>query len=297
MEVLKVKSSLNDNADNTGMISLLSAAKNNDVTISGRTLWKDGNWNTLCLPFEMTAEHVAAQLAGCTLMELDVEGYYNVSTGNPWPGNTSYDGYRQTGFDATSGKLYLYFKDATSITAGKPYIIKWAKPDNYVAYTGENAATCSDLVSPEFTDVKVWSYNPASKATTSGDSYLTFQGTYAPIEWTAENKSVLFLGVGKNSQNQDVSTLYYPNGTAKTTLGAFRAYFQLNNGLEVGTSAGVKEFKLNFGDEDSADGIGEIDSLTPTLSKGEEAIYNLAGQRLSKMQRGINIVNGKKIFK
>ena len=309
-EVLKVCTSLSDNADNTGLISLLSAAKNNDLTLQGRTLWKDGNWNTLCLPFEMTAEHVAAQLAGCTLMEIDVDNYYDANNipyekrndGKYYNGSTEYDGdvtaLHQTGFDATSGKLYLYFKDATSITAGKPYIIKWSKPDNYVAYNGENAKTCSDLVSPEFTGVKVWNYNPATKATTSDDGYLTFQGTYAPIEWTAENKSVLFLGVGKNNQNQDVSTLYYPNGTAKTTLGAFRAYFQLNNGLEVGTSAGVKEFKLSFGDsEDSADGIGEIDSLTPALSKGEEAIYNLTGQRLSKMQRGINIVNGKKIFK
>ena len=46
----------------------------------------------------------------------------------------------------------------------------------------------------------------------------------------------------------------------------------------------------NEGDEDP-DGI----SLTPTLSEGEGAIYNLAGQRMSKLQKGINIVNGKKI--
>lgn len=37
-------------------------------------------------------------------------------------------------------------------------------------------------------------------------------------------------------------------------------------------------------------------SLTPALSKSEGAIYNLAGQRLSKPQRGLNIVDGKKIF-
>ena len=40
-----------------------------------------------------------------------------------------------------------------------------------------------------------------------------------------------------------------------------------------------------------------IESLTPALSIGEGAIYNVAGQRLSKMQKGINIVNGKKIIK
>ena len=31
-------------------------------------------------------------------------------------------------------------------------------------------------------------------------------------------------------------------------------------------------------------------------SNGEEAIYNLAGQRIQKMQKGINIVNGKKVM-
>ncbi len=43
------------------------------------------------------------------------------------------------------------------------------------------------------------------------------------------------------------------------------------------------------------DEIG-IKTLTSTLPKGEEAIYNLAGQRISKTQKGIRIVNGKKIL-
>ncbi|MCR5850812.1 MAG: hypothetical protein K6G92_08895 [Bacteroidaceae bacterium] len=33
------------------------------------------------------------------------------------------------------------------------------------------------------------------------------------------------------------------------------------------------------------------------IHNDNEAIYNLAGQRLQKMQRGINIVNGKKVLK
>jgi hypothetical protein len=40
-------------------------------------------------------------------------------------------------------------------------------------------------------------------------------------------------------------------------------------------------------------GIGEVKSAEPEVQTG---IYNLAGQRLEKMQKGINIVNGKKIF-
>ena len=47
----------------------------------------------------------------------------------------------------------------------------------------------------------------------------------------------------------------------------------------------------------SNDSPNDINSLTPSLSEGEGAIYNLAGQRLSRMQKGINIINGKKIIK
>ena len=34
-----------------------------------------------------------------------------------------------------------------------------------------------------------------------------------------------------------------------------------------------------------------------SMKKEESSIYNLAGQRIQKMQKGINIVNGKKVLK
>jgi len=55
-------------------------------------------------------------------------------------------------------------------------------------------------------------------------------------------------------------------------------------------NAGVKAFFFD-GEEETA-----INSLTPALSEGEGAIYNMAGQKLSKVQKGINIVNGKKVM-
>jgi len=73
-----------------------------------------------------------------------------------------------------------------------------------------------------------------------------------------------------------------------TSLAANRAYIPASN-VKV---ADVKSFVLDL--EDNADGIEE--TLSDSLLKGEN-IYNLAGQRLSKMQKGINIVNGKKILK
>ena len=71
------------------------------------------------------------------------------------------------------------------------------------------------------------------------------------------------------------------------------------NGISVGDIGGssVKEFVLNFGEEDDADGIGEIQNSKFKIQNENDAIYNLVGQRLQKMQKGINIVNGKKILK
>ena len=56
-------------------------------------------------------------------------------------------------------------------------------------------------------------------------------------------------------------------------------------------STGAKAFTFVFEDDD-ATAISSVETFTE-----EGAIFNLAGQRISKMQKGINIVNGKKILK
>ena len=73
---------------------------------------------------------------------------------------------------------------------------------------------------------------------------------------------------------------FYQAETGKIPAG--KAYLQSN--------AAVKAFFFE-GEEETA-----INSLTPALSEGEGAIYNMAGQKLSKLQKGINIVNGKKVL-
>lgn len=59
----------------------------------------------------------------------------------------------------------------------------------------------------------------------------------------------------------------------------------------TGTGDGVKTLTFNF-DED-ATAIKAIDNCELTT---DGVIYNVAGQRLSKMQKGINIVNGRKVL-
>ncbi|MBR5052133.1 MAG: hypothetical protein IKW91_02790 [Bacteroidaceae bacterium] len=69
------------------------------------------------------------------------------------------------------------------------------------------------------------------------------------------------------------------------TVGANRCYL---------TVSGSNPAKAFYFDEDDVTAIQTIDNRQQTT---DGAIYNLAGQRLQKMQKGINIINGKKVLK
>ena len=87
----------NNATDNSTAIANANGATA-DVTLSSRTLFKDGEWNTICLPFDLTLE--GSPLAGATAMEL-AEG------------------------SITGTHVDLTFETVNSLTAGTPYIIKW----------------------------------------------------------------------------------------------------------------------------------------------------------------------------
>lgn len=95
---------LRDNYSYNSSIITNNNGKTCNVTFSGRTIYSDGDWNTLCLPFNMSASEIASSpLAGYTIKSLDGE-------------NSNLDG---------NGKLTLSFNTATTIEAGRPYIVKW----------------------------------------------------------------------------------------------------------------------------------------------------------------------------
>jgi hypothetical protein len=87
-------------------------------------------------------------------------------------------------------------------------------------------------------------------------------------------------------QNNGKVGFYQVAAGQQPTVGANRCYLTV--------PAGVKAAAFFF-DEDDATGIKAIDNAQQTAEGA--AIYNLAGQRMSKMQKGINIINGKKILK
>ena len=161
----------------------------------------------------------------------------------------------------------------------------------------------SDITDPVFANVTVTSAAPVPVTFTGGQ----FVGTYANTTFTSENRSILFLG----AENK----LYYPkpgpdpndaNVTLYPHIGAFRAYFQLND-----ASASVKEFRLIFGEEDKADGIGAIDNEDSSsqssgadgtefkIQNEDDAWYDLSGRKLGgkPTKSGLYIHNGKKVLK
>ena len=101
-----------DNVDGieTAMAALVTAGGTTDLTIN-RTLYKDGFFNTLCLPFSLNASELAASpLAGCKLYSLS---------------DASYGG----------DKLDLTITEETSLEAGMPYLIKWTSGSDITSMT------------------------------------------------------------------------------------------------------------------------------------------------------------------
>ena len=233
--IITLPVSLADNADNSSVLTTYDT-QTCDVVLTGRTLYKDGAWNTLCLPFDLV-------LDGSPLEGADVRALNSANL--------------------TDGKLTLNFTSKgyiTELKTGTPYIIKWDSGDN--------------LVSPVFTGVTV---SNASNDFTSTDGKVQFKGTYSYRTFNDVDNSILLM-TGDNY-------LRHPGNGA--TIKPFRAYFEVSKGSDV------KEFVLNFGEDDDPDGI----SLTPETSPERVEWYDLGGCKLSgrPVQNGIYIYNGRKI--
>lgn len=111
----------------------------------------------------------------------------------------------------------------------------------------------------------------------SADSYNLLRGS--DVAATTEGSGKFYALSAKGGK---VGFYWMAEGGAAFTNGAHKAYLVL-------PSSGVKSYAF---DEDDATAIMAVEGADE-----DGAIYNVAGQRLNKMQNGINIVNGKKILK
>lgn len=221
---------LADNVNNGSTLTSFNGI-NADVTLK-RTL-NAGGWNTFCAPFS------TATPSGWTVKEL---------TGSS--------------FNSSTGELTLSFGDASSIEAGKPYLVK----------------VTANVVNPTFEDVTI-----ANGTTTTETTNADFVPVMNPTPLTANDKTVLFVSGGNK--------LTYPSKTSN--INGFRAYFHLKG--DAVSNASV--FEMSFDDEST--GITEIDdSQAHDVHFDTDGIYTLDGRRIEGQPtaKGIYIQNGRKVI-
>jgi hypothetical protein len=208
-----------------------------DVTLT-RTL-QAGGWNTLTLPYDVSALYLYS-----------MKSYYGASV------------KELTGATFSNGTLTLTFADASSIVAGKPYLVKVTTPLNFSTQAMEGVIV-SKTAKP-FTSTNV-DFIPTLGATTIPDG---------------DTKAVLFLAAGNKLLN--------PSALPANIKG-FRAYFQLK-----GDAASARMFAMDFGEGETT---GIIAIGNDGAASTDNATYTLDGRRISKAtQKGVYIQNGKKVI-
>ena len=184
------------------------------------------------------------------------------------------------GANFSEGTLTLDFSEAISIVAGRPYLVKW-----------NSGATVENIVNPAFSGVTINGSDPQQIAK---NDIVSFKGIYSPFTLSANDRKKLYLSAA--------NTLYYPS--ENVTIGAFRAYFELLDGLYAGTpSAEVNNFSLNFNPDEvttilRVDANGQRSMVNGQCSMADGQWYTLDGRRLNgkPVERGFYIHQGKKVL-
>lgn len=224
---------LDENAENTGDVLLSTeSGKAYDVKLT-RTLTANV-WNTICLPFDVTAEQIADVLKSAgNVKEYDRE-------------------------DAT--KQTIYFKDATTMVAGKPYLIKPTESAKELVFKG----------------VKITEYEPNKKV--GGDNYAVY-GTFGKYTMKTDGTELFLKTDGK----------FYIPAASTATMKGFRAYFYNING-----STAAAALNLSFGD---ATGINGVAADAEKNVKVYNVNGQYVGTSLEVLPKGLYIVGGKKVLK
>lgn len=176
-------------------------------------------------------------------------------------------------------------------------------PEGVTCYTLTHTDGASSVVATEVTGGTLAAETPvlvnatmgsykfrnSSKATTAtsipGSPSVSgaLTGVYSDLTFTTENISSTYANTYILNKIDD-SVGFYKAASGKK-VGANRAYLTATN-VPAGARLGI------VFDDDETTGI---ENLTPTLSKGNGAYYNLSGRRVAQPTRGLYIVNGKKV--
>lgn len=246
-------------ADYSSRVNEFGVVVTENYTLAGRTLYKDGSWNTICQPFTLPYTTVAQKLASpASIMTLASTTFIN-------------------------GTLTLNFEEVPSngrLEAGKPYIVRWERANDY-----END-NLHNLVNPTFEMLEI---STATNPTTT--DYVDFIGTTSPVALAANDRTVLYLGAD--------NTLYYPsaNMTIGSFRGYFR--LKGIEAGDPASGGDIKAFQLNFDGMDQIPTLvsfpseSEASGLWYDLS-GRKLHSSPLDARSSTLP-GVYIHNGKKV--
>ena len=169
--------------------------------------------------------------------------------------------YELSGSTLDNGVLGLEFASATSIEAGKPYFIK----------------ASADVVNPTFQSVTI----DASANNPSATDYVDFIPTLGVTTVEGSDlREVLVLGAG--------NTLYNPS-VLPAMMKGFRGFFRVHDEVV----ANAAQFRMSFAEESEISGIFRVAGDNGT----DGCIYNLMGQRVNRADKGLFIVNGKRVIR
>lgn len=210
----------------------LSFNAQNDVDVQLKRSLSPMQWNTFCVPFTISEDVIAEKFGAGTLVYT---------------------------FGSMNGNV-MNFAAATTIEAGKPYIVKPTKT----------------VVDPIFTDVNIVESDPVQL----GENGFYMQGTYGAKTDLTTDGTNLFLGDGNK---------FYKPAAGSTKMKGMRAFFIVPQGTNLAA------LRANIDGATTA-----IDELTTVVEQPtDNRIYNLQGQFVGTSFEGLHgvyVQNGKKVL-
>ena len=231
---------------------------------------------------KVTGQHFGDALVNEPVVVTDAQlasGEVCVGLGEAWYELLGTDGYPT--LNNSKPNVYEFAVSSAGYATFVPKVNLLAIPEGVSAYAGQKSGEylhlepVTELPADNAVIVKaaegVYYYNNTDETRTLGTSNdLTFSETAVSADGTQY---------------------------CLANVGGVVGFYQVESGSEISArkaflivSSGVKAFCF---EGDNATGISNL-SVNDNLNN---AIYNVAGQRLGKMQKGINIVNGKKVLR
>ena len=125
---------------------------------------------------------------------------------------------------------------------------------------------------------------PTSAETPQAVEKNDLTGTDINLSWNGEGDRLIPANSYALSSSKEYGVGFYYSNYEGWTIDAHKAFLTLD-------SSAAKSIIFQFEDEPTG-----IESLTPALSEGEGAAYNLNGMRVDDNYKGIVIKNGKKFY-